>query len=174
MNNHLLSLLFVAILSAIILSTNVEREAPVTSAFDTKIETASVIANTAEPILPAANNPYLPITAKVAVVKIINAPNALFELNSAKQWPLASISKLMTSVIALEKIGPNEIIPISAEAVATEGPQGGFSAGELFTINDLVKSMMTVSSNDAAAAIAEFFGRQRFVKEMNNKARSFK
>ncbi|MEK7590502.1 MAG: serine hydrolase [Patescibacteria group bacterium] len=170
MNSRLLSLLFVATLSAIVLSTNVEQEEIITPAFDIKIETTSVVAQTTETILPTANQPRPLITARVAAVKKINFSNMMFELNSTKQWPLASVSKLMTAIIALEKIGPNEIIPISAAAVATEGPQGGFSTGELFTIGDLVKSMMVVSSNDAPAAIAEFFGKQAFVKAMNEKA----
>lgn len=170
MNNRLLSLFFVAVLLIIVLNTNVERGEINTAAFDNKIETTSVIAQTIDAILPVTNYPKLPITASVAIVKKLGYPTAFFELNSAKQWPLASITKLMTAVVALEKIGPNEIIPISAKAVATEGPQGGFSAGELFTIEDLVMSMMVVSSNDAPAAIAEFYGEQKFIKAMNDKA----
>jgi len=87
-----------------------------------------------------------------------------------KRWPIASLTKLMTAVVAFEKIEPAEIIIITKEAVASEGVAGSFSEGEKFRLNDLVKSMMLVSSNDAAEAIALHFGKEEFIKAMNSKA----
>ncbi len=96
----------------------------------------------------------------------------IFQLNSAKRWPIASLSKLMTAVIALEQMDINKQITLSAEAVQSDGTLGDFKVGEIFRLDDLIKAMLIVSSNDAAYAIAENFdgGRQGFINEMQKKA----
>jgi|GEM_PF-1774885 len=86
------------------------------------------------------------------------------------RWPIASITKLMTAVVALEKIGPDQEVIVSQVAVNTEGDSGGLSAGEVFTVSDLITAMMTVSSNDAAAALADYVGTPRFFDLMQEKA----
>ena len=93
-----------------------------------------------------------------------------FGWETDKRWPIASLTKLMTAVVALENLPINEVITISEEAVATEGDSGSFRAGEKFKLNDLLKAMMLVSSNDAAAAIAMRVGEDEFVAAMNKKA----
>lgn len=96
------------------------------------------------------------------------------EYQSEYRWPIASITKLMTALVALEQIGPEQEIMISEEAVATEGDAGGFVAGEVFTVRDLIAAMMTVSSNDAAAAIASYMGTPRFFDIMQERAYELK
>ena len=93
-----------------------------------------------------------------------------FGWETGKRWPIASLTKLMTAVVALDTIPTNEIITISEEAIATEGLSGSFSAGEKFKLNDLLKAMMLVSSNDAATAIAMHIGEEEFIAAMNKKA----
>lgn len=93
-----------------------------------------------------------------------------FGWDTGKRWPIASLTKLMTAVVALEAIPANEVITISEEAIATEGISGSFTAGEKFKLNDLLKTMMLVSSNDAAAAIAAHIGEDEFIAAMNKKA----
>ena len=90
------------------------------------------------------------------------------------RWPIASITKLMTAVVALEKLGADTEIMISQTAADTEGDSGGFSAGEIFTVSDLIVAMMTVSSNDAAAALADYVGTPRFFDLMQEKAYDLK
>lgn len=107
---------------------------------------------------------------KAALLKYLNYNVAVFEINSQKRWPIASLTKLMTSVIAAEKIGFNEKITISEKAAKTEGAAGDFKPKEVFYSGDLIKAMMSVSSNDAAVALAEFFGENEFVNEMQKKA----
>ncbi|MEK9150563.1 MAG: serine hydrolase [Patescibacteria group bacterium] len=107
---------------------------------------------------------------KAALLKYLNYNIAAFELNSQKRWPIASLTKLMTGVVAAEKIGFDKKITISEKAAKTEGAAGDFKTGEIFSSGDLIKAMMTVSSNDAAVALAEFFGENEFVNEMQKKA----
>lgn len=91
-------------------------------------------------------------------------------LNQGGRWPLASLTKLMTAVVALEGLDWNGVVKISSVAVAAEGPAGNLEVDEEYTVLDLVKAILVVSSNDAAQAIAEFYGPEDFVAAMNKKS----
>ena len=113
------------------------------------------------------------VLAKKINIAVPNEVNGnIFEFNVKKRWPIASLTKLMTSAIVLEKIGLNERVIMSEKAVNSEGETGDFKKGEIFTASDLIKAMLTVSSNDAAAAVAE--SSARFVDQMQQKAAELK
>lgn len=95
----------------------------------------------------------------------------LYEFRTEKRWPIASITKLMTTIVAHEFLDATDTIEITEEILAIEGESGGFSLGEVYTIESLINSMMLVSSNDAAYALAEHFGEEEFIAEMNIKAK---
>ena len=104
------------------------------------------------------------------VMKYLNKRGNIFEFNDKNRWPIASVSKLMSAVIAIEEIKKGENIKISASAVTAEGLSGGLKENDVFSVNDLIKAMLVVSSNDAAESLAESIGRQRFIDLMNEKA----
>lgn len=110
-------------------------------------------------------------TNKEMLAKYIDG-EIIFESNSENRWPIASITKLMTAVVALEKTDTNKEITMSREAVDTEGVAGDFKTGETFKEIDLIKAMLVASSNDAAAAIAKNFegGENDFIDQMQKKA----
>ncbi len=114
------------------------------------------------------------LTAKALLVKYLDYNLTISELNPEKRWPIASLSKLMTSVIALEKIGPDAKVTMSKKAVNTEGTAGDFKPGEIFRVYDLIKAMMVASSNNAAVALSEALGGQEFINEMQRKANDLK
>lgn len=114
------------------------------------------------------------LTAKAFIVKYLDYNPTVSELNPDKRWPIASLTKLMTSVIAKEKIDSEDRVSLSEKALNTEGRAGDFKPGEIFKAYDLVKAMLVVSSNNAAVALAEFFGEQEFVNEMQRKANDLK
>lgn len=114
------------------------------------------------------------LDVQAALIKNLTRDFPMFELNPDKRWPIASLTKLMASVVAAEKIGVDEKAAISKEAVSSDGLNGNFKAGEIFTVADLIKAMMTVSSNDAAAATAEMVGEKEFVDEMQKKTAELK
>jgi len=87
------------------------------------------------------------------------------------QWPLASLAKLMTALLVEENIGKEAVIPVSRRAILAEGDEG-FLIGENFYRDDLRDVMLLHSSNDAAYALAEYFGWDEFIKLMNQKAAS--
>lgn len=94
----------------------------------------------------------------------------LYSFRADKRWPIASITKLLTALIAYEEFGEDDVVPITKEAVATEG-ESGFREGEMYTVGDLVEAMLLISSNDAATALAMHYNSQElFVKKMNERA----
>ena len=114
------------------------------------------------------------LIVKATLVKqlspLMNSEQIVFELNSGSRWPIASLTKLMTSIITAEKIGLNKEIIMSVSAIATEGAAGSFEVGEIYKTGDLIKAMLVSSSNDAAAAIIENFGEKEFIDEMQKKS----
>ncbi|MBI2591211.1 MAG: D-alanyl-D-alanine carboxypeptidase [Candidatus Brennerbacteria bacterium] len=115
-----------------------------------------------------AQPPWIEAAAALAVD--LDNGFKFFGFNSDKRWPIASLTKLMTALIAEEKIGLKKNIIVSQKAIATEGGAGGLESGGSYLAKDLIKAMMAVSSNDAAAALAEFYGDENLIEEMNGKA----
>lgn len=86
---------------------------------------------------------------------------------------IASLTKLMTAVVALEHYPHNTRLAISPVAVAVEGTRVPLAQGDTLTLGDLIALAMVRSGNDAAWSIAEHMegGVPAFVQEMNTKAR---
>ena len=138
------------------------------------LSAASVLSGNIEINKASYKQCALKIEAKAALIKYLNKNESIFELNPDKHWSIASISKLMTAVVAFEQIGANREIKFDEGSIATEGIYGEFKEGEIFNSSDLIKAILLVSSNDAAMALAESIGEKAFVKLMNQKARELK
>ncbi len=87
-----------------------------------------------------------------------------------RRWPIASLTKLMTALVARDVTLPNDKIEIKQIDPEVEGFAGNFSVGETYSERDLEKALLIVSSNVAGDAIADYYGRQRFVDTMNSYA----
>ena len=112
------------------------------------------------------------IKAQAVLIQSLDSGFPFLHYNTYKQWPIASISKLMTAVVVLENIGENKKIPISENAVLTEGIAGELKSGEVYSSRDLIKIMLLTSSNDAAVAFGEYVGgSDEFVRALNKKTR---
>jgi D-alanyl-D-alanine carboxypeptidase (penicillin-binding protein 5/6) len=112
--------------------------------------------------------------SKAILIKYLDYSSNVFEFNPEKRWPIASLSKLMTAVVASERMDLDKKITITEKALSAEGTAGDFKLGEVFKVSDLIKAMLVVSSNDAAIAIAEDFGEKEFINEMQKKASELK
>ncbi len=110
------------------------------------------------------------VKAKSIAIKKLGDNYYFLKIGTDQRWPIASITKLMTATIALEKFPPSQPIFFNDKIIATEGASGGFQSGEAFAAIDLVKALMIVSSNDAAMALAEAHGYQNFIDAMQIKA----
>jgi D-alanyl-D-alanine carboxypeptidase len=123
---------------------------------------------------PSTQTEAANVTAAAFLAQEVDGSEAIGAYQADYRWPIASITKLMTAVVALERIGAETGVIISQAAVDTEGDSGSFTAGEEFTVKDLIAAMMTVSSNDAAAAVADYVGTPRFFDLMQEKAYELK
>lgn len=96
----------------------------------------------------------------------------LAEWDADGRHPMASITKIMTVLLALEKGNSNDEVVISENAAGQGGQEMGLVAGETVTLGALVRAAMIRSGNDAAAAIAEHVSGsvEGFVELMNDRA----
>ncbi len=108
------------------------------------------------------------VTAASALAMDLETGEILFEKNKNDAYPTASLTKLMTAVVAREAIEPEELLTISKEALATYGDSAGLVKGEVFRSADLLLALILPSSNDAAAVYAEAV--PDLVNRMNEKA----
>ncbi len=111
------------------------------------------------------------VSAQACIVIEKTSGRILYQKNAQTQLPMASTTKIMTALVALEQGNTEESITISADAAGTEGSSMYLEAGEQMTLKELLYGLMLASGNDAAVAIAEHFGgNDAFVAMMNQKA----
>jgi D-alanyl-D-alanine carboxypeptidase (penicillin-binding protein 5/6) len=93
--------------------------------------------------------------------------------NPRERLPIASITKLMTVLVALEHARPDDVVIVSARAADVGESTVDLTAGEQLTVRELVEAALVPSANDAATALAEYVSRsdlKAFVALMNAKA----
>jgi hypothetical protein len=112
------------------------------------------------------------LSSRAYLIADLATGEIIFEKNSDTVYPIASVSKLMTAVVATEKMNLQDIAIVSRDATNTYGAQGGLKLGEKIILSDLIYPLLMESSNDAAEVFADHYGRQAFMDEMNKKARS--
>lgn len=98
-----------------------------------------------------------------------------------KEVKIASITKVMTAIVALENAKDAEVITVSEDAASVGQSTAGLEAGDKLTVAQALRGLMIPSGNDAAIALAEFVGKRldpkatdaqaTFVKAMNKKAK---
>jgi D-alanyl-D-alanine carboxypeptidase len=98
----------------------------------------------------------------------------LAERASSEPRAMASLTKMMTALVALESGDPDRVVTVAPAAVAVGESSAGLTRGERITMRDLVKGLMIGSGNDAAIAIAYAVAgsEAEFVVRMNEKARA--
>ena len=112
------------------------------------------------------------VSARSAVLYCKETGQVIAEKDSRKIMSMASTTKIMTSVIALETDKPDMIVEITQEMVNVEGTSSGLRTGDKITLEDLVYCMLLESGNDAANAVAVAVGgsMDAFARLMNEKA----
>ena len=94
------------------------------------------------------------ISAKSATLYQPDTGNFLFKKNSSKRLPMASTTKIMTAIIASERLSRDKIYEIMPEAVGIEGSSAYLKAGDKISGEELLYALLLQSANDAAVAIA--------------------
>lgn len=113
------------------------------------------------------------IPARVAFVYDLTTRQVLFSQNAKEKVPMASLTKVMTAIIALDNPQKNDRYIVRKQSIVGEDSMG-LSEGEILTLEELLYGLMLPSGNDAAEVLADnyFNGRVEFVKAMNNKAKA--
>lgn len=141
------------------------------------------------PYLERLQNPnFLPIRNWDVQIEDVDAASALvlepvtqkvlYHKDIFDERPIASLTKLMTAMIAVEEMDLSDEVVISKTAVATEGEAGDLVVGEKITVQNLLTMLLIVSSNDAATALEEYYNAFRsdpdktYVAAMNRLAQN--
>ena len=96
--------------------------------------------------------------AKSAILIERTTGTVLLSHNAHQPLPMASTTKVMTALIALEKGNLDDVVTVSRNAYGVPGTSIYLSEGERITLRDLLYGLMLASGNDAAVAIAEHIG----------------
>jgi D-alanyl-D-alanine carboxypeptidase (penicillin-binding protein 5/6) len=115
----------------------------------------------------------LTITAKSALSYDLTSDKLLFSSNPDTRLPFASLTKIMTAIIALENPKKDDMYIVTNDALVGEDSMG-LSAGEVLSLKELLYGLVLRSGNDAAEVLARNFsgGRQKFIEAMNDKAKA--
>ncbi|MBP8720628.1 MAG: D-alanyl-D-alanine carboxypeptidase, partial [Lachnospiraceae bacterium] len=118
----------------------------------------------------AAEEPKL--YAKAAVLMDADTGRVLYGRAPDEALPMASTTKIMTLILALEYGNPDDVVTVSSYAAKMPEVRLGLHAGDRYVLQDLLYSMMLESHNDSACAVAEQVGGsvEAFAQMMNRKA----
>lgn len=119
------------------------------------------------------------VNAKSAILMDPVSGKIIYDKNANEKLPPASVTKIMTMLIAMEEIDSGNIkltdkVTISDHASSMGGSQLYMEPGEIKSVEELMKGIAVVSANDACVAMAEFISgsEEVFVKRMNDKAKA--
>lgn len=112
------------------------------------------------------------VSAQAAILMDVASGRVLYEKNADEKKPIASITKIMTAIIAIEHGHLDDMVTISRDAARMEGSSIYLKEGEKMKLHHLLYGLMLRSGNDAAVAIAEHIGGsvEGFAVLMNEKA----
>lgn len=111
--------------------------------------------------------------AQAAVLMDADSGRVLYGKNQKDIMPMASTTKIMTCILALEYGNPDDIVEVSAYAASMPKVKLNAKQGEHYRLGDLLYSLMLESHNDSAVVVAEAVGGsvEGFASMMNQKAR---
>ena len=109
-------------------------------------------------------------SASAAVLMDADTGQVLFDHNGGQRMLIASTTKIMTALVALERASPTDVITVKQEHM-TEGSSMYLKPGERVTVEELLYGLLLCSGNDAAEALADGCGgTASFVRRMNGLA----
>jgi serine-type D-Ala-D-Ala carboxypeptidase (penicillin-binding protein 5/6) len=113
------------------------------------------------------------LAGQSAVLMDLDSKSVIYDKNmNSKMYP-ASLTKVMTCILALEKLDMNQIVKVGTSVYDAYGTRIYIEVGEEISVKDLIYGLMLRSANDAAIelAIAHSGSIEKFAKAMNDKAR---
>jgi len=181
------------LLASLIIALNVQPAAPIEKnaaerQTDLRTQSENVLPNTQINLAQWSENnllqaPFVPtkdhsmiapiIKAKAGLAMDVNSATVLFEKNAHTPLPIASITKLMTAIIIIERHTLEEIVTVGKNPQNVPGSRIWLAEGEKITVKNLLYGLLIPSGNDAALALAEYDSgtEEIFVQLMNQKAK---
>ena len=113
------------------------------------------------------------VSARAAAVIEAESGRVLYEKNASEKMGMASTTKIMTAIVAIENGNLSDTVTVSAHAANVEGSSMYLKEGEKISLENLLYGLMLQSGNDAATAIAEHIAgnEKKFAGLMNKKAK---
>jgi serine-type D-Ala-D-Ala carboxypeptidase (penicillin-binding protein 5/6) len=114
------------------------------------------------------------VAAKAAVLMEMETGNILWEKSKQAPRAPASTAKILTALVALDRVPLKEIVTVSITATSNRSSAVALKGGERLSVQDLLYALLLQSNNEAALALASYIGGStpKFVQIMNQKARS--
>ncbi len=137
-----------------------------------------IIISIVTPSISYGENTNIDKFSKSSILIDQETGRVLYAKNPDEKRPLASLSKMMTFLIAIEainnkEVSPQDIIIVDKDIAKVRGSSYKLKEGEEVPLIELMKGLMIVSGNDAAVAISKHIGKseEKFVERMNKKAK---
>ncbi len=108
------------------------------------------------------------VSARAAVLILADSGEVLYEKSSHEKLPMASTTKIMTSLLALESGERKKNIRVTEEMVAVEGTSMGLKPDDTVSVENLVYGMLLQSGNDAANVTASVLSKGKSFSDMMN------
>ncbi len=114
----------------------------------------------------------LSVSAKSAILIEADSGTVLYQKNAFTRLPMASTTKIMTALVAIESGNTDRLVKVNDAALGVEGSSIYLAKGEVLSMRNLLYALLLASANDAAAAIAYEVagGIEGFAELMNKKA----
>lgn len=126
-------------------------------------------------LVPAVHASAVYDNAKSYIAIDENTGEIIAEKNATEPLPIASLTKIMSSVVALDLARPEDLLTVSRKASQMVPTKIGVVPGQKMTVDELLHAMLMTSANDAAQAVADGvndkYKANIFVDAMNEKAR---
>ena len=129
--------------------------------------------------IKSVNAVEMDISAKSAILVDFNTGKVLYSKNENEPLAMASMTKVMSMLLIMEKIDDgslkyDDIVEISTESSSMGGSQIFLNPGDKYKVVDLLKGVAMASANDAVVALAEktYGSKEHFIEAMNKKAES--
>lgn len=126
---------------------------------------------------PMENEPPIALSAPSLLLMDVDSGAVIFEKNADEKRPVASVTKLMTALLVLEKVesgavGWQDRVTVSPNAAGTTGSQALLDAHVQYDLETLFQATVMASGNDSAVALAEYLAgtEEAFARQMNARA----
>jgi D-alanyl-D-alanine carboxypeptidase (penicillin-binding protein 5/6) len=122
-------------------------------------------------VVPHQFPPWRVAPAHGILLKELNSGRVLYEHDAGKRMSPASLTKIMSALVILERGQLDDLVTISPNAARAHKTHLRVKAGQVFRLEDLLKAMLIMSANDACLAAVEHVGgdEAQFVTLMNDK-----